>query len=77
MSDQISHYENKLKYEIDAWDLFTALEKDENIIVIDARYEETYEREHIPSAINIPHRTMSEKTTAHLIWRDWDFRLRN
>jgi rhodanese-related sulfurtransferase len=66
MEKQIAHYENKLKYETDSWDLFDGLSKNENIVVIDARSPEAYELEHIPSSINIPHRTMSDDTTRAL-----------
>ena len=38
----------------------------EPIVVIDARSPEAYALEHIPTAINIPHRTMSEATTREL-----------
>lgn len=64
MEEQLQHYLNKLAYEIDSWDLKVALERNENITVIDARSPEAYAVEHIPSAINIPHRTMSNETTA-------------
>jgi len=63
MEQQITHYENKLTYEIDAADLFEALNKSEKIIVIDARSPEAFAKEHVPGAINIPHRTMNETTT--------------
>ena len=66
MELQIAHYENKLKYETDSWDLYEALSKNENIVVIDTRSPEAYEVEHIPSSINIPHRTVSQETTKDL-----------
>lgn len=66
MDEQQRHYANKLAFEIDSWDLKVALEAGENVIVVDARSWEAYEREHIPGAINIPHRSMSEETTGHL-----------
>lgn len=65
MINQIKHYEDKLKYEIDSWDLSEAL-KDNKTVVIDARSFSAYEQEHIPGAINIPPRTMNEETTKHL-----------
>lgn len=65
MNEQIKYYEDKLKYEIDSWDLSEAL-KDSKTVVIDARSYSAYAQEHIPSAINIPHRTMNEETTKHL-----------
>jgi rhodanese-related sulfurtransferase len=48
VSAQIQHYEDKLAYEIDSWDLSVALEGGENVVVIDARGPHAYEREHIP-----------------------------
>ncbi|MCM2681263.1 rhodanese-like domain-containing protein [Echinimonas agarilytica] len=66
MTEQIKYYEDKLKYEIDSWDLYESLQKKFNIVVIDARSSEVFDIQHIPSAINIPHRTMSAQTTQHL-----------
>ena len=65
MNEQIKYYEDKLKYEIDSWDLSEAL-KAAKTVVIDARSKSAYEQEYIPTAINIPHRTMNEETTKHL-----------
>ncbi len=61
MNEQQSHYEQKLAFETDSWDVKVALESGENIVVIDARSPEAYQKEHIPGAINIPHRKMSEE----------------
>jgi rhodanese-related sulfurtransferase len=66
MDAQLKHYEDKLAFEIDSWDLQAALELGEEVVVIDARSPEAYQREHIPGAINIPHRKMSSETTKHL-----------
>ncbi len=66
MIDQADFYAAKLRFETDSADLFAALQSSASIAVIDARSVEAYEREHIPSAINIPHRTMTEETTMHL-----------
>ena len=66
MNDQLKHYSDKLAYEIDSWDLNVGLEAGENIAVVDARSPEAFQREHIPGAVNIPHRTMSPETTRHL-----------
>lgn len=66
MTVQIEHYENKLAYEIDSADLFDALNKGEQIVVVDARSTAGYEQEHIPGAISLPHRTMDAAATAHL-----------
>ena len=66
MEAQIKHYENKLAFEMDPSDLFDALNNGEKVIALDARKAFGFEAEHIPSAINIPHREMSLETTSHL-----------
>ena len=64
--NQMEFYEAKLNYETDSWDLSEMMKSGDKVVVIDARSPEAYEKEHIPVAINIPHRTMSEETTKHL-----------
>jgi len=64
--NQIEFYEAKLKYEIDSWDLSEAIKNNEGVIVVDTRSNEAYEVEHIPSAINLPHRVMSTETSKNL-----------
>jgi rhodanese-related sulfurtransferase len=66
MNDQIAYYQNKLAFEVDSSDLLKAMENFEDFVPLDTRQPAKYENEHIPGAINIPHRTMNEKTTAHL-----------
>jgi len=66
MENQIRHYETRLAFETDSWDLKVALESGENVIVIDTRSGDAFANEHIPGAINIPHRTMNAETTARL-----------
>lgn len=64
--DATTFYEHKLAFETDSWDLKTLLDKGDKVILIDARAANAFAAEHIPGAINIPHRTMSTETTAHL-----------
>ena len=66
MDDQIQYYQKKLQYEIDSWDLNKALSENENIIVIDTRSEEAYAKEHIATAINIPHKSITASNTSEL-----------
>jgi len=61
--NQIEFYMAKLRYEIDSWDLSEAMKNDDGVIVVDTRSTDAYEMEHIPSAINIPHKAMSAETT--------------
>ena len=60
------HFRNKLAYETDAWDLNEMLRAGENVVVIDARSEKAFTQEHIPHAINFPHRKMTRESTKHL-----------
>jgi rhodanese-related sulfurtransferase len=66
MDDQLRHYQAKLEYEIDPWDLNEALERGDKILLVDTRSPDAYRKSHNPGAMNIPHRTMSNATTAHL-----------
>lgn len=66
MDEQIKHYSAKLEFEIDSWDLNAALEAGQQIVVIDARSPQSYAEEHLPNAINLPHRTMNQESTRHL-----------
>jgi rhodanese-related sulfurtransferase len=66
MHDHIQHYEDKLKYETDSWDLNEAIQNGENVVVIDARSPEAFAEGHIPGAVSFPHRTMNEDSTADL-----------
>ena len=65
MEKAIQYYQDKLLFETDPADLFIALEAKENIIVIDARKEFAFEKEHIPQAVNFPHRNMNAESMAH------------
>ena len=64
--NQIEFYEAKLNYETDSWDLSEMRKSGDEVIIIDARSFEAYEEEHIPGAVNIPHRMMTEESTKHL-----------
>lgn len=63
---QIAHYERKLQFEIDAADLMHLLDTHQKLVVVDARKPEAFLQEHIPGAINLPHRTMTQTSTAEL-----------
>lgn len=66
MNKQIEYYQNKLDFEMDPSDLFEALERGEPLIPLDTRKAIAFSQEHIPGAINIPQREMSESKVAHL-----------
>jgi rhodanese-related sulfurtransferase len=62
----ISHFRDKLAFETDAWDVNEMLRDRAKIVVIDARSEEAYARDHIPQAVSFPHRQMNVESTRHL-----------
>jgi rhodanese-related sulfurtransferase len=66
MEDQIAYYERKLNFEIDSWDLADLNIRGERVYIIDTRSDAAYEREHIPGAICIPHRSINEENTSFL-----------
>ena len=66
MNAQIQHYQDKLAYEIDSWDLSVAIKEGINLVIIDARSAQAYATEHIPGAINIPHKRMTVESTAEI-----------
>jgi rhodanese-related sulfurtransferase len=64
--EQLAYYQQKLAYETDSSDLHLALKNNENILVVDGRSAEAYQHEHIPGAINIPHKGICSNNTAEL-----------
>ena len=66
MNAVAKHYQNKLAFETDAWDLDEMLRQGKNVVIIDARSAEAYANGHLPGAINLPHRNMTQETTNHL-----------
>ncbi|MDR6237365.1 rhodanese-like domain-containing protein [Aureibacter tunicatorum] len=66
MKEQIEFYKRKLAFEMDPSDLFEAFEKGDDYVALDARQSFGFEREHIPGAINIPHKNMTEESTRNL-----------
>ena len=64
--EQTRHYEDKLRFEIDSWDLSQALQEEKPILVIDTRSVDSYGGEHIPGAIHLPHGQMNDESTSSL-----------
>jgi rhodanese-related sulfurtransferase len=65
MNEAAHHYRSKLSCETDAWDLQEMLHSGERVVIIDARTREAYAQEHIPRAVNFPHRSIDAKSTAN------------
>lgn len=66
MNEQIKHYQQKLDFEWDSADLFDELEKSSKVVILDTRKKEAFDLEHIPGAINFPHRNMNDLSTKDL-----------
>ena len=64
--EQKNFYQSKLAFEMDSWDVYEALGNGEPIVVVDGRTAEAFAHEHIPGAVNLPHRDLSPATTASL-----------
>lgn len=67
LNTALTFFYNKLCYECDSSDVYNdQLEGIDSFMVIDARSAESYQREHIPGAISVPHKSMSMDTTQDL-----------
>lgn len=66
MQNQISFYEQKLAYEMDSADLYEEIHSSENLLIIDTRKPHAFLVEHIPTALNFPHKEINEENTKHL-----------
>ncbi|ACT08465.1 Rhodanese domain protein [Dickeya chrysanthemi Ech1591] len=64
--EQLAYYQKKLSFETDSWDLYLALKNGENVVVVDGRSKEAYQREHIPGALHVPHKEICFNNTAEL-----------
>jgi rhodanese-related sulfurtransferase len=63
--EQREFYKQKLAFETDSWDLNEMLQRGE-AVVVDVRGREAFERKHIPGAVHLPHRQISELTIKEL-----------
>ena len=60
-----AYFRDKLAFETDAWDLNELLHQDANVVIVDTRTEAAFAQEHIPQAVNLPHRKMNPESTQH------------
>jgi rhodanese-related sulfurtransferase len=65
--DGYKHFRSKLQFETDPADMYADLRKGPvPFVIVDARTPDAFEQEHIPGAINVPHRRMNAEATAML-----------
>lgn len=61
------HFTARLSVETDASDVHADLERGAaGVVVVDARSPQHFAQCHIPGALNLPHRTITRDSTAHL-----------
>ena len=64
----LAHFEQRLTFETDCWDVHDALLRGlDDFVVLDVRSPELYEAGHVPGAINLPHAKIVERNL-----RNWD-----
>lgn len=62
-ADAIAHFEKRLAYETDCWDVHHAITSDKvDFVLLDVRGEESFAKGHVPGAVNLPHPRISEQT---------------
>jgi len=62
-ADAIAHFEKRLAYETDCWDVNHAICNDKvDFVLLDVRGEDSFAEGHVPTAVNLPHPRISEQT---------------
>ena len=57
-----AHFQQLLSFETDCWDVHEALKRGEDgFLVLDVRSPQAYAAGHVPGAINLPHRRITEQ----------------
>jgi rhodanese-related sulfurtransferase len=64
--EQLNHYQRKLAYEMDSWDLNVALSEGRKVVVVDGRSQEAFTIEHIPGALSLCHKDICFNQVAEL-----------
>ena len=59
------HFAKLLSLETDCWDVHAEMQTDApGFVLLDVRSVKAYEEGHLPGAVNLPHRTISERSLA-------------
>ena len=60
--DALAHFERRLTFETDCWDVHDALINGaDDFVLLDVRSPELYEAGHVPGSINLPHARIVER----------------
>jgi rhodanese-related sulfurtransferase len=64
-SEALKHFEASFAFETDCWDVHEAMESpDPGFVLLDVRSPDLFESGHVPGAVNLPHRRISERNLA-------------
>jgi rhodanese-related sulfurtransferase len=64
-SESALYFERLLSFETDCWDVHSALAAgDPGFVLLDVRGPESFAAGHVPGAVNLPHRRISERILA-------------
>jgi rhodanese-related sulfurtransferase len=60
-----AHFSQLLKFETDCWDVHASLKQpDRGFVVLDVRSPELFGQGHVPGAVSLPHRRITERVLA-------------
>lgn len=61
----LRHFEARLAFETDCWDVHDSMKSGTaDFVLVDVRGGDAFAKAHVPGAINIPHRTMTQERMA-------------
>ncbi len=64
-AEAAAHFKARFAFETDCWDVHaTEALEDREFVLLDVRSREAFDVGHLPGAVNIPYRTMTEKRLA-------------
>jgi len=64
-SSALQHFEALLRFETDCWDVHASLASPEpGFVLLDVRSPDAYGEGHLPGAVNLPHRRITESNMA-------------
>lgn len=61
----LDHFQKLLEFETDCWDTHHAItNQTQDFVLLDVRAESLFQQGHLPTAVNLPHHRLNEKTLA-------------
>lgn len=63
-TDAVNHFAAAFAFETDCWDVHEALAGEPDFVLLDVRSVEDYARGHVPGAVHLPYRKMTESRVA-------------